>query len=41
MECGEQCVVTSGIIIIITGVTMLPELCAGSWVTMSTQVEVS
>ena len=40
MECGEQCVMTGGGIII-TGVTMLPELCAGSWVTMSTQVEVS
>ena len=40
MECGEQCVVTGGIIIL-TKVTMLPELCAGNWGMMSTQVEVS
>ena len=40
MECGEQCVMTGGIIII-TRITMLPELCAGNWDTMSTQVEVS
>ena len=47
MECGEQ-YVPGGIIIltritggIITRVTMLPELCADNWDTMSTQVEVS
>ena len=40
MECGEQCV-TLGIMIIITGTTMLPVLCADNWGTMSTQVEVS
>ena len=34
MECGEQCV-------IITGITMMPELCADNWGTVSTQVEVS
>ena len=39
MECGEQCVmiITGGII---TGITMLPELCADNWGTMSTQEEV-
>ena len=31
MECGEQCV-------IMTGITMMPELCADSWATV---VEVS
>ena len=35
MECGEQCVQ------IITGITVMPELCADNWGTMSTQVEVS
>ena len=35
MECGEQCVVSG-----ITGITMMPELCADNWDTMSTQVEV-
>ena len=35
MECGEQCVR------IITGITMMPELCADNWGTMLTQVEVS
>ena len=39
-ECGEQCVIMAGIILI-TGMTMLPELCAGNSGTMSTQVEVS
>ena len=34
MECGEQCVAEAGI-------TMMPELCADNWGTMSTQVEVS
>ena len=34
MECGEQCVV-------VTGITMMPESCADSWGTMSTQVKVS
>ena len=34
MECGEQCVIMAGI-------TMMPELCADNWGTMSTQVEVS
>ena len=33
MECGEQCVV-----MIITGITMMPELCADNWGTVSTQV---
>ena len=33
MECGEQCVVMAGI-------AMMPELCADSWDTVSTQVEV-
>ena len=33
MECGEQCVAEAGI-------TMMPELCADNWGTMSTQVEV-
>ena len=36
MECGEQCVVSG-----ITGITMMPELCADNWDTASTQVEVS
>ena len=34
MECGEQCVILSGI-------TMMPELCADNWGTVSTWVEVS
>ena len=34
MECGELCVMVAGI-------TMIPELCADNWGTMSTQVEVS
>ena len=34
MDCGEQCVV-------IGGITMMPELCADNWGTVSTQVEVS
>ena len=34
MECGEQCVMTCGI-------TMMPKLCAGSWGTVLTQVELS
>ena len=34
MECGEQCV-------IITGIVMMPESCADNWGTVSTQVEVS
>ena len=33
MECGEQCVIMAGII-------MMPELCADNWGTVSTQVEV-
>ena len=37
MECGELCVM----IILITGIVMLPELYADNWGTMSTQVEVS
>ena len=36
MECGEQCVVG-----IITGITMMPELCADNWGTVSTWVKVS
>jgi len=32
MECGEQCV-------IITGMTMMPGLCADSWGTVSMQVK--
>ena len=35
MECGEQCVV------IIAGITIMPELCADNWDTMLTQMEVS
>ena len=35
MDCGEQCVV------IVTGITMKPQLCADNWDTMSPQVEVS
>ena len=34
MECGEQCVIE-------TGITMMPELCADNWGTVSTQVQVS
>ena len=34
MECGEQCVIQAGI-------TMMPELCADNWGTVSTWVEVS
>ena len=34
MECGEQCLA-------FTGITMLPELCADNWGTVSTQVKVS
>ena len=34
VECGEPCVV-------VTGITLRPELCADNWGTMSTQVEVS
>ena len=33
MECGEQCVTMAGI-------TMMPELCADNWGTVSTQEEV-
>ena len=33
MECGEQSVAG-------TGITMMPELCADNWGTVSTQVEV-
>ena len=33
MECGEQCVQ-------IAGITMMPELCADNWGTVSTQVKV-
>ena len=33
MECGEQCVRVAGI-------TMMPELCADNWGTVSTQVKV-
>ena len=33
MECGEQCVIMAGI-------TMMPELCADNWGTVSTQVMV-
>ena len=32
MECGEQCV-------IITGITMMPESCADNWGTVSAQVK--
>ena len=35
MECGEQCVVP------MAGITMMLELCADNWGTMSTQVQVS
>ena len=34
MECGEQCVV-------VTGITVMPELCVDNWGTMSTLVKVS
>ena len=34
MECGEQCLVPDGI-------TLMPELCADNWATVSTQVQVS
>ena len=34
VDCGEQCV-------IVAGITMMPWLCADSWDTVSTQVEVS
>ena len=34
MDCGEQYVIMAGI-------TMMPELCADNWGTLSTQVEVS
>ena len=34
MECGEQCLA-------MTGITIMPELCADNWGTMSTQVKVS
>ena len=37
MECGEECVAVPGI----TGITMMAELCAGNWGTMSIMVEVS
>ena len=37
MECGELCVM----IILITGIVMLPELYADNWGMMSTQAEVS
>ena len=33
MDCGEQCVIMAGI-------TMMPELCADNWGTVSTQMEV-
>ena len=32
MDCGGQCVM-------ITGITMMPELCADNWVTASAQVD--
>ena len=35
MDCGEQCVWT------VTGIVMMPELCAGNWGTVLTQAEVS
>jgi len=35
MGCGEQCVQTT------TGMTMMPELCAGNWDTVLTQAEVT
>ena len=35
MECGEQCVM------MVTGITMIPEFCADNWGTVSTQVQVS
>jgi len=34
MECGEQCVM-------ITGIIMMPELCVDNWGTVSIQEEVS
>ena len=40
MECGEQ-YVPGGFFFILTRITVLPELCADNWDTMSTQVEVS
>ena len=33
MDCGEQCAMMAGI-------TMMPELCADNWGTVSTQMEV-
>jgi len=40
MESGEQCVIDAGVQII-TGITILPELFADKWGTMSTLEEVS
>ena len=41
-ECGEQCVVIGARIMQqIAGITVMPELCADSWDTMSTWVGVS
>ena len=34
MECGEQCVIVAGIV-------MMPESCADSWGTVGMEVEVS
>ena len=39
MEYGEQCVVPMAFSM--AGITMMPELCADNWGTMSTQVQVS
>ena len=40
MECGEQCVIETGMQMI-TGITILPELFADKWGTMSTLEVVS
>ena len=35
MDCGEQCVVITGTV---TGITIMPELCADNWGTAIVQV---
>jgi len=40
MECGEQCVVPTGVALVVGGITMLPLSCANSWGTVSTQLKV-
>ena len=42
MECGEQCVIVAGmcmmIILVITGIEIMPKLCAGNWGTLTQEV---